>query len=110
MSQGIDLALLLQRFASMSGVELSGHVMKYSNGNELVLQRSDVVSLRSRVSHMGIIDYSEALTIYMRIANQSIDLSDQAKIQREVKELKEADHKMSRSLRLNSITDPKVIN
>lgn len=57
---------------------------------------------------MGIIDYFQALTIYMRIANKELDVSDQAKVQREVKELKEAEQKLSRSLRLTSITEPKV--
>lgn len=107
-NEDVDLSLLIQRFTAMMGLELSPHVMKYKNGDELTLQRSDIISLKSRVSHMGIIDYAEALTIYMRIGNKELDLSDQAKVQRELKELKEADQKLSRSTRLNSITEAKV--
>lgn len=47
-NEEVDLGLLIRRFASMSGVELSPHVMKYRTGDELTLQRSDILSLKSR--------------------------------------------------------------
>lgn len=65
----IDISLLIHRFAKMSGVSLSHRVMNYNNGDPLVLERYDFISLKSRVTHMGIVHLCNALSILKSFEN-----------------------------------------
>eukprot|EP01127_Copromyxa_protea_P023699 TRINITY_DN8982_c0_g1_i1.p1 TRINITY_DN8982_c0_g1~~TRINITY_DN8982_c0_g1_i1.p1 ORF type:complete len:1492 (-),score=227.39 TRINITY_DN8982_c0_g1_i1:132-3959(-) len=74
----IDMILLLERFQEMTGVTISKIFIENFSGVEN-LKRSDVVSLNSRVSHLGYINGIEAaITLFAlsdRIGNATAEIA-----------------------------------
>lgn len=62
----IDLKEVMVRFGEMAGIKFSDRILKYNNGDFLALQKSDIEGLTSRVSHMGIIDHADAISIFLQ--------------------------------------------
>lgn len=64
------LSEVMKRFGDISGVKFSERIENYENGKFLALQNDDVEDLTSRVSHMGIIDHADAISVFLSLQEQ----------------------------------------
>eukprot|EP01126_Amoeba_proteus_P062214 TRINITY_DN8426_c0_g1_i7.p1 TRINITY_DN8426_c0_g1~~TRINITY_DN8426_c0_g1_i7.p1 ORF type:complete len:1072 (-),score=219.37 TRINITY_DN8426_c0_g1_i7:44-3061(-) len=101
--QSIDTALLIGRLQKLSGVIFSARVNQHKRSESLELRKADIQSLESKISHMGIVDYAEALTILLSIEEvQQKQKHVNHDLTRDLERLEEANLKMTKSLRLTA--------
>eukprot|EP01126_Amoeba_proteus_P000467 TRINITY_DN10130_c0_g1_i10.p1 TRINITY_DN10130_c0_g1~~TRINITY_DN10130_c0_g1_i10.p1 ORF type:complete len:483 (+),score=98.03 TRINITY_DN10130_c0_g1_i10:1283-2731(+) len=82
----VDMPLVIQRFQILSGIRLSSFVEESWQRREIFDMTSlDVEGLISTVSYLGLVDYSEALSIYSEVEsstgmgkNKKVHLLEQA--------------------------------